>query len=227
MVCAAPPRRLKDAFSPVRVAAVLLAVAAVVVGMQGKSLPSALVVLLGIAVGVLVFLFPAIQQVEFGFPSGVKVATALRNREEELRQAFESSRADMELCAQLLCDDPGLASRLLEASWAKTVSTWRGPVTPELRSYILCLFVRLLTSHTRWAGRRAEPPVTSGTGSGAPLPLAGLALRPRIVVVLHEFADMPLAQIAKLTDRPVAEVRHDMLAAQRYLDRLDAEGTTP
>lgn len=225
-MCEVPPRRLRTIFSPVRVAVTLLAAAAVVLGMEQPTIHGIPVVLLGIAVGALVFLFPAIREVEFGFPTGVKLATSLRNREDELRQAFENSRGDTELCTQLLCDDPSLASRLLEAAWAKTMFTWRGPVTPELRHYVLCLIVELLTSHNRWIGGRPEPPASLDGNSDALSPLTILALPARIVVVLHDFAGMPLAQIATLTGRTTAEVRDEFLTAQQFLDRRGMDGKT-
>ncbi|MFE7629037.1 hypothetical protein [Kocuria sp. NPDC057446] len=82
---------------------------------------------LGAAILVLTVVFPAIREVECGFPSGVKISAALRDREEELGKAFDSQKGDLELYAQLLCEDLSLSAELLEASWAKTAATWRGP----------------------------------------------------------------------------------------------------
>ncbi|WP_426120750.1 RNA polymerase sigma factor [Kocuria sp. LHG3120] len=182
---------------------------------------------LGLAILVLTVVFPAIREVEFGFPSGVKISAAFQNREEELGKAFESQKGDLELYAQLLCEDPALSADLLEAAWAKTAATWRGPVTPELRFYVLCLFVHLLDSHHRWVTpvARNRPP-----GDGGPVsttPLNALSLDERIVVVLREFVDLPSTQIAALTGRPLAAVRQDLQTARAVLDQSNGNGGSP
>ncbi len=62
------------------------------------------------------------------FPAGVKITAGLRDRQEELRQAFEQHKGELQLCTQLLCNDPGVAARLLETAWARVAAKWRGPV---------------------------------------------------------------------------------------------------
>ncbi|KGJ72629.1 hypothetical protein GY21_14045 [Cryobacterium roopkundense] len=201
----------------------VLAVALVVAGMLlrdpgspgvlGLGLLGLGLIGLGAAVLVAAVMFPVIKEFEFGFPSGVKIMAAVHDREEDLRAAFAKQRGDLGLYTQLMCDDPAVAARLLEAAWEKTASLWRGPVTDDLRTFVLCEFVELLTAHSRWTpsddpdGTRAAPNVSA--------PLASLPLAERVVVVLREFAGLPLAQIATLTERPLDDISKDLRSARR------------
>lgn len=227
-MCEVPPRRLRAALSPARVVLAVIGTAVIIAGLLEvfdlEGLPKAVILGLGLAILVLTVVFPAIREVECGFPSGVKISAALRDREEELGKAFQSQKGDLELYTQLLCEDASLSAELLEASWAKTAATWRGPVTPELRLYVLCVFVQLLGSHHRWVtpAARNRPPGDSGPVSTTPL--NALSLEERIVVVLREFVNLPSTQIAALTDRPVAAVRQDLETARAVLDDFSQGG---
>lgn len=187
-------------------------------GLLGFGLLGLGLIGLGAAVLVAAVMFPVIKEFEFGFPSGVKIMAAVHDREEDLRAAFAKQRGDLGLYTQLMCDDPAVAARLLEAAWEKTASLWRGPVTDDLRTFVLCQFVELLTAHSRWtpsddSGRGR--PATDVPGNAAPAPLASLPLAERVVVVLREFAGLPLAQIATLTERPLADINKDLRSARR------------
>lgn len=231
MSCEVPPRRWRAALSPARVVLAVIGVVTIVVGMawgNDEELYTAPVCVgLGLAIVVITVLFPVIREVECGFPSGVKISAGLRSREEELGAAFTSHRGDLELYAHLLCGDPVLAEDLLEAAWAKTAATWRGPVTPELRLYVLCVFVQLLSSHQRWIGPGTEVPPPGADKPTRTTPLDALTFHARVAVVLREFAGLPRVQIAALTGRSVAEVSQDLLAAQAALDDLGARGGAP
>ena len=163
-----------------------------------------------IAVGTALILsavvLPSVKEVEFGFPVGVKVTTAVSHREDALRQEFDRQRSDLELCAQLLCDDPAVASHLLEASWSKATTVWRGPVTQDLRTFVLCHLVRLVAAHQRWT----PGSVRSGAGTGSVL--SSLDRPERTAVVLHDFAGLSSSQIAGITDRSIDQVRADLRA---------------
>jgi DNA-directed RNA polymerase specialized sigma24 family protein len=215
--------------TPARVVLTIIGITIIVAGQFGllgeEPLPAAVSLGLGLAILVITVVFPAIRQVECGFPSGVKISAALRDRQEELGKAFTYQKGDLELYTQLLCEDPSLARNLLEAAWAKTAATWRGPVTPELRVYVLCVFVHLLISHHRWVAAPQTSNHPHGDSSPVSLtPLNALSLNERIVVVLREFAELPTTQIAALTDRPLAAVRQDLDTARVVLDQSTGNG---
>ena len=221
-MCEVPRRSWRRALKPQRVVLGVAALAALAASFYPWDEPIIRWILLGLGLTALlvVVLFPAIREVELGFPSGVRVKTALHDREQELTQSFMVQRGDFTLYAQLLSPDPALASTLLEAAWAKTAAEWRGPVTPDLRAYVLCVFVHLLESHEKWAGGSTvgEPLATR------PHEMPSLTLAERTVVVLHEFAELPVAQIAAITERPVDDVVADLRAAQETVGRRSIEG---
>ena len=85
-----PPRQWRKFLSPRRVLLCVVALSLIVAGIFlkyndiGKTL-------IGLGAGVLLaaVVVPGVSQVEFGFPSAVKVTAAVRDREEKLRQVFE------------------------------------------------------------------------------------------------------------------------------------------
>jgi len=220
-MCEVPARRISSALQPSRIILTVLAVGLVVVGILLRDLMGLVLLGLGAVALLAAVAFPVIKQVEFGFPMGVRVSTALRDRDTELQAAFTQQRGDLGLYTQLMCDDPELASRLLEAAWARTAALWRGPVTPELRTYVLCEFVRLLTKQSQWNRIPAGGP-SVGSRTEPESALSELPAAARILVVLREFADLPLAQIASLTNQPLAAVTTGLRSAQERLARLDA-----
>lgn len=225
LMCEVPPRRrIREALGPSRIGFGLGALALIVAGAIVSGTTG--LVLLGLGGGMLLMavLFPVVREVEFGFPTGVRISAGLQDREEELHKAFEGERGDLGLYTHLLCDDPELATQLLEAAWGRTAASWRGPVTPELRTYVLCVFVHLLASHLRWAATQSAAKSDQGVESPLSSPLASLPVSERIVVVLKEFAELPLGQIAALTERPLADVSHDLKNAEATLARLSIDG---
>ena len=136
-MCELPRRSWKSLVSPLRIVLALAALVALGVGNLG-------LVLVGAGLLLATVVLPTVQQLEFGFPVGLKVTAAVRDREAELRQELESQRGTYELCAQLLTEDPAVAARLLEAAWARTAAEWRRPVGPALRTYVLCVLVHLI-----------------------------------------------------------------------------------
>lgn len=199
-VCEVPERSWSAAVRPSRL---LLAMAGLCLGAVGLWLRGLEGLgLVAVATGLLVaaVVLPTVRAVEFGFPVGVKVETAVASREEELRAAFVAQQPDLELCAQLLCDDPERAPRLLEAAWADAARDWRGsPEGPELRVYVLCVLVQKVAAYQRWGASAADD-------TPARPSLAGLTWEQRVTVVLHDFARLPRARVATMLERDTDEV---------------------
>lgn len=217
-MCDAPKRSWAGAFQPPRLILGLAASTTVAAGAIVEAAIGSVLIGLGAVLLLAAVVLPTIREVEFGFPSGVKVVAAVQSREEELRQAFRAQKGDLELSTQLLCDEPVLAARLLESAWSKAATGWRGPVTPDLRIYVLCLFVHLLTAETRWGQAQLK------VGTGNESLLSSLSLNERIAVVLLEFANLSPAEIARLTGRSPAQLEADLHTAEVVLGRLSAQG---
>ncbi|MDH6236114.1 hypothetical protein [Cryobacterium sp. CG_9.6] len=219
--CLPPPRRIASAFQPSRIVLAVLALGLFVVGALIRDLLGLALLGVGAVALLTAVVFPVIKQVEFGFPTGVKISAALSDRENELQLAFTQQRGDLGLYTQLMCDNSVLASRLLEAAWARTAMVWRGPITPALRGFVLCEFVRLLTTQSRW--NRAT--VTDTDAMARPSALLELTVPERIIVVLKEFADLPLAQISAITGRPLTEIENEYRLAESRLGQPHESGT--
>lgn len=223
-MCDVPKRNWRSALQPKRLVASAAALAVIVAGWQIPNAFGLIPMGLGVVVLLMAVLLPAVHDIEFGFPSGVKVSAALQNRQEELRLAFERQKADLQLCATLICDDPATAAALLEAAWAKASADWRGPVTPEIRTYTLCVFVHRFISHTRWIHPQEQITRHSEEADPPPNPLAALTPNERMVVVLHEFAELSLAEIAALTGYPLPHVIDSLQHAEASVTRMHADG---
>lgn len=63
-------------------------------------------------------MLPTVRQAEFGFPVALKVTAAGRSGEEGSVNRSSRTRPELEQCVHLLCDDPEVASHLLESSLA-------------------------------------------------------------------------------------------------------------
>jgi hypothetical protein len=148
---------------------------------------------------------------------GVKVTTAVRARDDNLRAAFAAQKGELELCSHLLCGQQEIATQLLEAAWARTATIWRGPVTADLNDYVLCVLVQLVRARENWMD--PQPPSVSGARS-----LTSLPLDSRVAVVLHEFAGMPLDKIGAITGRPPQSVEADIRAGETTLARAAPPG---
>ncbi|ABM08065.1 hypothetical protein J3A64_004301 [Pseudarthrobacter sp. PvP004] len=237
-MCEQPKRHIRSALTPLRVvlAALGMAViaAAVIILISGMAfLPEeARDVVLSLAVGAGIVLLvagvfmPMVREVELGPIPTLKIAPALRDRENELRSVFERQRGDMEYCAHLLCDDPKTARQLLEASWSLASSDWKGPVTPQLRVYTLCVFVEMLRKHEKWvkAGPPDGPPKPPWVKESA---LSKLPYEERITIVLHEFANLTVGEIAGLTGRPAESVGRSLAHAEATTGGLALEEGRP
>lgn len=230
-MCELPKRRLRSSLNPVRLVTALLALGAVVAGWLVPGLLSAIPVGAGLLTLAAAVLMPAIKEVEFGLSPNIKLSPALKDREAELRSVFERQKGDMEYCAHLLCDDPDTARQLLEAAWSQATTAWKGPVTPQLRVYTLCVLVQMLRKREQWlrprGGARGE--MESGRVGGSPdaSPLAGLPQQERAVVVLHEFANLTIAEIAGMTGDAPAVVGKTLAHARAMSAGLSLEEGRP
>ena len=215
-MCEVPARSWRDALSARRVVFGVAALASLAVGLSVGAAVGVGLLVFGAALLLCAVLLPTINQLEFGLPVGLKVTAAVHAREADLREAFELQHADLELCAQMLCDDPAAASTLLEAALSRAAATWRGPVDDALRIYVLCSLVHLVGSHQRWVVPASPATVVASS------PLAELPPDERAAVVLHDFAGLPSALIAQVVGRPLEEVRDALRAGDL---RIAARGT--
>ncbi|UVJ40755.1 hypothetical protein [Arthrobacter sp. CJ23] len=221
-----PKRRLRSSLNPVRLVVGVLALAAVAAGWLLPELTSAIPIGAGLLTLVAAVLLPAVREIEFGLSPSFKLSPAIKDREAELRSVFERQKGDLEYCAHLLCDDPETARQLLEAAWSQAASAWKGPVTPQLRVYTLCVFVHMLQKHERWlqphgaeSKKKKRSPATS--------PLAALPPSERMVTVLHEFAGLTIGEIAGMTERTTPEVTRSLALASSVTGRLPLEEGRP
>ncbi len=129
-----PQRSWRALWRPQRIALGLAAVVTAAVGAFVETTVGLVLIAAGAGLLLLAVVLPAVTEVELGFPAGVKVVAAARQRENQLRAALTDHRGDLELCARLLSGDPEAGPRLLEAAWAQATVRWRGPVGPELRT---------------------------------------------------------------------------------------------
>lgn len=226
-MCDAPERSWQDVASPKRILLTVCAVAIVVVGVvldgRGDDRPLGGLTALGalaIGAGLLIsaVVLPTVRQVEFIFPVGVRVMTAIRTREEDLREAFADQKADFELCAHNMCDDADDAAKLLEAAWADATRNWRGSTTsPGLRIYVLCVLAELALAQLRWHPHAAA-------GAGSPSPLSALPAEDRIVYVLRDFGRLPRAQIAAVLDMSSDELESRLANARSSVSDPSSPG---
>ncbi|WP_369046817.1 hypothetical protein [Sinomonas sp. P10A9] len=202
-MCDLPKRRLLNGIRPWRVVVAVVGLAAIAAGWVVPGLLSAVPIGAGSLV-LLAAVLPALRDIELGLPGDIKFSAALSGREQGITDVFEQQRGDLQLCAQLLCGDPEQAKTLLEAAWARTAEVWRGPVTPQLRLYTLCVLVHLLETSERW---------TPAKKPKHPSRLAALPAGERVAVVLHDFASLTVAEIAGLTESTTAAVTDRLRAA--------------
>lgn len=217
IVCELSKRSWRSSLTPQRT---VLGSAALISLVAGVLISGTLVwTLLVIAAAFLMtaILLPAIREVEYGFPVGIKVKAAAQDRLAVLRQSFQDQRSDLEVCAHHLCDDPQMAPKLLEAAWAQTITVWRGPPTSGLRLFVLCTLVHLLEAETRWTSPREIGTTNLG-------PLDRLNQSQRVTVVLKEFADLSIDEIVQVTGRSPSEIQHDLQTADLALDAASAQG---
>jgi hypothetical protein len=219
-MCEAPPRPWRDFIRPWRVSLMVGSGALIVVGIATSTHLTGLTLIgLGCLVVVTAGLMPAISQLEYGIPSVFKVVVAVANRAEELNREFSEQRPQLQLTANLLCDDPALANDLLSAAIAEATKRWRGPVSAATDVYALCWFVHRLKAHCLLTG---SPPLE--TVPAANQVLAALTQTQRIVMVLKVYADLSVEDIAEMVNLSPVEVDAQITEAQAALDAAGARG---
>jgi hypothetical protein len=188
-MCKTEPRRWTDLFQPRIMLPVAVAIAAVAAGPFVHS-----PLLLGVLgfVGLLALtlaLFPAIKQVEFGLPSGLRITADLTRREEELARTFEIQKPIFEECASLL--------------------TWRGPVHQSIQIFTLCWFVHALMAHSRLT--------LTGRPAAGPNPLSQLTQVQRVAAVLSAFADVGIDDLSDMLGLTPSQVQAELRVADGVL----------
>lgn len=219
-MCEAPPRNWRHVLRPQQILLGVGGLGIMAIGTFNLDNSAASITLISLAGFLLLgaVFMPAITQVEFGIPSGLKIAAGLKGREESMRRAFEEQRPDLAQCASLLCDDPSTASDLLTAAMARATLGWRGPVDREIRVYVLCWFVHRLMAHARLVG--PPPPQQAARRTN----VSDLTLVQRILLVLNEFADIPVDQIGPMVGLSAAEAAAELRRAQDALLRAAGNG---
>jgi hypothetical protein len=229
-MCELPKRSLRSSLDPARVVLGLLAIGAIVAGVMlpnllqgppfGDGLQKTVLIGGGLLTLVTAVFMPAVREVQLGLSPSVKLASALKDREAEFLSVFERQKGDMEYCAHLLCEDPELARQLLAAAWSQSTLAWKGPITPQLRIYTLCVFVHMLQSHEHWTKPTPKPPTKKVPPKKPVTPLAALPIGERVTVVLHEFANLTVAEIAGMTDQETPKVAASLAHAEATVARL-------
>lgn len=223
-MCEIPKRRWRSSITPLRLVVTVIALGAMGAGWLVPDLLSALPVGAGLLTLAVAVLMPAVREIEFGLSPNIKLSPALKDRQAELRSVFEQQKGYLEYCAHLLCNDPDTAKGLLEAAWSQATTDWKGPVTPQLRMYTLCVFVQLLKHHERWF---PPPPPPRKRAQLSQNPLAALPLEERIAVVLHEFANLTVAEIAGMTEQAAVTVAKALAHAETTTARYSLEQGKP
>ncbi len=211
-MCKTEPRRWTDLFQPRIMLPVAAAISAAAAGPFVRS-PMLLGVLAVVGlVALTLALFPAIKQVEFGLPSGLRITADLTRREEELARTFEVQRPIFEECASLLCDDPEVGKRLMETAIAQATLKWRGPVHQSIQTFTLCWFVHALMAHSRLT-------LTGQPGAG-PNPLSRLTQVQRVAVVLSAFAEVGIDDLSDMLGLTPSQVQTELHVADGILTPL-------
>lgn len=217
-MCQVPQRSWRSALRPARLLLGGAAVAAVIGGAIVEGAAGGVLIAVAAALLLAAVTLPVVREVEFGFPSGVKVRAAVQDRAEEFRHALADHRQELSLVANLLCDDPDAAAELVETAWSRSVPAWRGPITPALHLFVLCTLVHRLAARQRWLTRTDATARDLG-------PLSALTPTQRTAVVLRDFAELSIDQIAEMTGRTVADLAAELAAADDSLAASDVGGS--
>jgi hypothetical protein len=144
------------------------------------------------------FGIPFATAAEIGDPRLGKLLTVLRDRHKQLTGQIETRlHATLtNLVGDVTLDDTR-TSRLVAQAVERAAARWRGPVSLDLDTYLLCCAVRLAV-HDTWEVRELPP--------GDPrAPLLPLSRRIRAICALRR-CDVPDADIAHMLDCSVEEV---------------------
>jgi RNA polymerase sigma-70 factor (ECF subfamily) len=146
-------------------------------------------------------------------------------RAEEFARLYESTFRELSgYCAAMLKDDH-LATDLAQEAFVRLFARWRSVANP--RGFLFVVATNLVRDEWRRRGSTRtllssmEPLVRESAPESDLAALGDVVLRlpqkEREVVVLHLMADLPLAEVARLTRSPLGTVKRRMHDARRRL----------
>jgi len=203
MACELPQRNWGAGITALRVGALVVGVAAaagtIVLGTDqlasqvARLLLAAAWVLLALGFGI-----PVVTAAEIGDPRLGQLLTVLRDRQKQLTGQIERRlQATLTIVVGDVTLDDTRTSRLVALAVERAAARWRGPVSLDLDTYLLCCAVRLAV-HDTWG----DPEIPPGDPRAPLLPLP----RPVRAICALRRCDVPDADIAHMLDCPVDEV---------------------
>jgi hypothetical protein len=203
MACDLPQRDWGAGITPWRVGALVVGVAAGVgaIVLDADQLASQVA---GFLYGVAWFLLamgfgiPVATAAEIGDPRLGKLLTVLRDRQKQLTEQIETRlQATLTNVVGDVTLDDTRTGRLVAQAVERAAGRWRGSVSLDLDTYLLCCAVRLAVRDT-WE----DPKLGPGDPRALLLPLSR---RVRAICALRR-CDVPDADIAYMLDCSVGEV---------------------
>lgn len=151
-------------------------------------------------------------------------AAAPVSREEGFRMLYEAEYAGLAGYCTSLVGDRQLARDLAQEAFARLFSRWVGVREP--RAYVFYIATNLARRHWRRSTKERELYRVIGSRPAPPPPeydpwlrdlVERLPDRLREVVLLHYYADLPVAEIATQLKRPVGTVKRRLHEARAML----------
>ena len=160
-------------------------------------------------------------------PADVVPSLAVPFRAETLRgfhALYSEQFAPLSAYCAALVEDTNAGVDIAQEAFTRLFARWRSVEYP--RAYVYLVATNLVRHH--WRRRRDERLAIRelGTRADATAPHADPSLRDlverlpdrlRTVVLLHYYADVPVAEIARLVHRPVGTVKQRLHEARRRL----------
>jgi len=144
------------------------------------------------------FGIPVVTAAEIGDPRLGKLLAVLRDRQKQMTGQIETrlQHTLTNLVGDVTLDDTR-TSRLVGQAVERAAARWRGPVSLDLDTYLLCCAVRLAVHDTR-----GDPEIPPGDPRA---PLLPLTRHVRAICALRS-CEVPDADIAHMLDCSVEEV---------------------
>lgn len=155
---------------------------------------------------------------------GAAAPTVARAREEEFKAFFAREFPRLAGYCLRLLNDEQLARDTAQESLVRVWSRWLGVRDPH--AYVYLVATNLVRTEWRERARRAEAfqrageslPESYVDGDGALRDaVERLPDRLRVAVLLHYYADLPVAEVARLLHRPVGSVKQRLHEARARL----------
>lgn len=150
---------------------------------------------------------------------------------QEFRALYEQQFGPLAAYCAGLVEDRAVGADLAQEAFTRLFSRWRHVQHP--RAYVYLVATHLVHGH--WRRRRDERVVLRDLHAATQtvVPATDPALRDavermperlRTVLLLHYWADLPLAEIARIVHRPLGTVKQRLHEARRVLhDTLEAD----